>query len=368
MSGKKTDSPDGFEEFNFPGYDEHGEKHGHEEHGHEGFDEFDFEMPPEPPSSKRRAVSGDEAAFGDISDHHDQGEYDVGQESADGEYVEGQENEEVNENAGEQPSSSQGMKRFLFPGIAAVFGAGMLFLGYNLFLTGPTTPPIAQHQQGAASSVPHLPVIPQMPQQAQSVPLLPQTQTPSIPNVAPVGQQSVSSDQALIKVVDKLGQVADHLDSRLSEFQKQIGGALNRVDDKLVDIGGHLNTLDSRMNALEGRLNAIETMGSTSPPAHAVQPVAGSLPVIVHGRSRSDTRRVHRIRSQEEAPSLSTSIHGYALRGVSKDAVLIDTPSGQVETKFGGDVPGLGKVISVRREGDHYSLVTDHGLIRAVGH
>jgi pyruvate/2-oxoglutarate dehydrogenase complex dihydrolipoamide acyltransferase (E2) component len=216
--------------------------------------------------------------------------------------------------------------------------------------------------------------------------------TMQIPQVAvsqtPPLDVQVSLNNAVARMQDNQREanreVSLALQTGLNEIARSVITRFDRFEGRLDGMRQSVDGFGDRVSAIEGKLATFEATcamprtaaaATTPQPAPTVAPAARPRPAAP-AQAAAPRPTTPQPQAQpadaappaqpaQAAPAQPAALRGWQLRGVSQSAALLQTPQGQMQrVEMGEDVPGLGVVREIRRDGDSFVLVTSRGMVR----
>jgi hypothetical protein len=188
----------------------------------------------------------------------------------------------------------------------------------------------------------------------------------------PAATQSVNPElvKTLTALTEQLKAVGTNLQSvsdNVDQTRKDLSKREDTTDTKLDGVDGHVGDMEKKMADLEHRLALVEA--EKTAPVKAGRS-ADTKPQSGHASHQVPPHHTESVSYSQQAypvKAKSGTVKGYVLRGISRgnDAVLVQTPSGQLlPLTRGQSIPGIGKVLDYRQDGDGWVVDTPKGVIR----
>jgi len=253
-------------------------------------------------------------------------------------------------------------------------GAAPGTIGAPVSVGGPNVASVTTPGMGAAPAANPPIVTMQIPQVAVS-------QTPPL-------DVQVSLNNAVARMQDNQREanreVSLALQTGLNEIARSVITRFDRFEGRLDGMRQSVDGFGDRVSAIEGKLATFEATcamprtaaaATTPQPAPTVAPAARPQPAAP-AQAAAPRPTTPQPQAQpaaaappaqpaQAAPAQPAALRGWQLRGVSQSAALLQTPQGQMQrVEMGEDVPGLGVVREIRRDGDSFVLVTSRGMVR----
>jgi len=186
-------------------------------------------------------------------------------------------------------------------------------------------------------------------------------------------QAAEPAPDAAAKLEEKLDRRLLNLAAAIDGLARTVGGVHDEVDharhefsDRIAAEDGRIGSVDTHVAAVEQKEGGLEQRVAALEAARhpAAAPRHGAVP-----HTTGINRRFRRPAAAAPAPARQSaaparSLDGYALRGVSRDAAMVETPAGLLRVELGKTIAGAGVAREIRREGDSWVLVTSGGVIR----
>lgn len=257
-------------------------------------------------------------------------------------------------------------------------GAAPGAIGAPVSVGGPNVVPVTTPGMGGAPSANPPVVTMQIPQVAASQTPLLEVQVALNNAVARIqdNQRETNRDVSLA-LQTGLNEIARSVITRFDRFEGRLDGMRQSVDG----FGDRVSLIEAKLATLAETCAMPRTAAAppTVQPAPTAAPAARPQPAVPAQATAPRTPTPQpQAQPAATAPSAQPAqaappqpvaaqagLRGWQLRGVSQSAALLQTPQGQMQrVEIGEDVPGLGVVREIRRDGDSYVLVTSRGMVR----
>jgi hypothetical protein len=163
---------------------------------------------------------------------------------------------------------------------------------------------------------------------------------------------------ALAAEVGELTAAIGSVRGDLAQTRQDLADRIGQHDSKFGAFDAHLLADAQALASLDQRLAVLE-----APRRKPVEPPSRRSPAGAHANPRAAHQQVVTAKAMELPPQAPVPA-GFALRGVSRNAALVQTPTGLLQVEMGDDIPGLGLAQALRRDGETWVLVTSGGVIR----
>lgn len=182
----------------------------------------------------------------------------------------------------------------------------------------------------------------------------------------PASQENAVVDalKALTAQLKTVGEKVQATNESVDQTRQALSAREDQTDEHINAVGGKVGDMERKLGEYEHRLALLESGRQAGSKASSVT-ATGTAPRPGHTGHARHAASVSYAGREAAVPPAAT-VQGFVLRGVSHsgDEVLVETPSHEFkEAALGKLIPGVGKVLDIRHEGNRWVVVTSAGTI-----